>query len=111
MSLTTLTVQEIVRTGLSPTLGAANTDGSYVPNNGRVFLDVRNVNAAARNVTIATPGTVDGLAVADRTVNVAIGSVTPQQKLIGPFPPETYGATLTVTFDAVVDLTIAAIQL
>ena len=111
MSVTTITVQKILRTGLSPVLAAANADGSYVANNGRVFIDLRNTNAAARNITIATPGAVDGLAVADRTVNIAIGSVTPQEKMIGPFPPEIYGSTLTLTYDAVPDLTIAALQL
>ena len=108
MSVTTLTVQKISRSGLAPSYGAANADGSYVPNNGRVFLHCKNSNAAGRNVTIVTPNTVDGLTIGDRIVTIP---ALTGDKMIGPFPPEIYGSILTITFDAVTDLTIAAIQL
>lgn len=108
MAITTLTVQKITKTGLAPSYSAANADGHYVANNGRVFLHCKNTNAAARNVTIVTPNQVDGLAISDRTVTVPAltGDV-----MIGPFSPEIYGSMMTVTFDAVTDLTIAALQL
>jgi hypothetical protein len=111
MSLTTLAIQEIVRTGLTPVLAAANTDGSYVPNDGRVFLEVKCTNAAARSAIIDTPGVVDGLAIADLTVVVPL---TVGDKMIGPFPPGVYNqsdGTIKVTFSAVDGVTIGAFRL
>ena len=111
MSLTTLAVQQIVRTGLTPALAAANADGSYVPNDGRMYLQVKNTNGSPVTVTVDTPGTVDGLAVADLPVVVP---ATTGDKKIGPFPPDTYNqpdGTIKVTFSAVTDVTIGAFRL
>lgn len=110
MSLTTLTVQQVVRTGLTPTLAAANADGSYVPNDGRTFLEVENTGVET-TVTIDTPGTVDGLAVANLPVVVP---ATTGKKHIGPFPPDTYNqpdGTIKVTFSQVSGVTIGAFRL
>jgi hypothetical protein len=58
-------------------------------NNGRTFLQARNSDAGgAHNVTIITPHTVDGLAVADRVVSVPLSSTL----WIGPFPKSIYSA-------------------
>jgi len=111
MGLTTLTVQEIVRAGLTPVLAAANTDGSYIPNDGRVFLQVKNTNGAAVTVTIDTPGSVDGNAIANLAVIIPL---TSGDKLIGPFPPAIYNqsdGTIKVTFSAVTDVTIGAFRI
>lgn len=111
MSLTTLAVQQIARTGLTPALAAANTDGSYVPNDGRMFLQVKNGSGSPINVTVETPGTVDGNAIADLVVAVP---ATTGDKVIGPFPPETYNqsdGTIKVTFSGVTSLTIGAFRL
>jgi hypothetical protein len=85
----TLVVQDIVRTGLD--LRAAEStvvtaDTYYMPNDGRTKLNVRNATGFACTVTIETPATVDGLAVADRTVSVADN----KEFLIGPWPIDTY---------------------
>jgi len=111
MSLTTLAVQQIVRTGLSQALAAANADGSYVPNDGRTFLRVKNADASPITVTIETPGTVDGLAIGDLAVVIP---ATTGDKLIGPFPPDTYNqpdGTIKATFSAVASVTIGAFRL
>ena len=111
MSLTTLAVQQIVRTGLTPALAAANADGSYVPNDGRTFLQVKNGSAGAVTVTVETPGTVDGLAIGDLAVVVPL---TVGDKIIGPFPPDTYNqpdGTIKATFSAVASVTIGAFRL
>ena len=111
MSLTTLATQQIVRTGLTQALAAANADGSYVPNDGRMFLRVKNTNGAPITVTVETPGTVDGLAIGDLAVVIP---ATTGDKVIGPFPPDTYNqsdGTIKVTFSAVTDVTIGAFRL
>lgn len=110
MSLTTLTVSQIVKAGLTQALAAANADGSYVPNDGRVFLHVKNGSESSINVTIETPNTVDGNAIADLVVAVGAGV----EKLIGPFAPGIYNdedANVKVTFSAVTSITIAALRL
>ena len=62
-------------------------DSFFIPNNGKLTILVKNSHAsAAAAVTIATPVTVDGLAVADRTVAVAAGEVI----AIGDLDPRYY---------------------
>lgn len=75
----------IAGTGVSETTGDA-VNGHAFTNDGRVYLQARNSGASSYDVTIATPGTVDGNAVADKVVSVAAG-VT---KVIGPFPMSAY---------------------
>ncbi|CAK0773875.1 conserved hypothetical protein [Gammaproteobacteria bacterium] len=109
MSLTTITVQQIVRTGLTPVLAAANTDGSYVANDGRMWLEVANTGAEM-TVTVETPNTVDGLAIGDLAVVIP---ATTGKKHIGPFPPGTYNqpdGTIKVTFTRASDVTIGAFR-
>jgi len=83
-----LTVQNVVRSGLSHTTTAADTtDGNSFPNDGRTFIRVVNDTAGAVVVTIQTPGEVDGQAIGDRTVSL---TATTGDKMIGPFPPAYY---------------------
>jgi hypothetical protein len=109
MARTALAVQEIVRSGIVPTFGAANVDGHSVPNSGKEYIYVKNGGGSSINVTIQTPGTVDGQAVADRVVAVANGA----EKMIGPFPPGSYsqpdGSTY-IDFSAVTSVTIGAFR-
>ncbi len=89
----TLVVQDIVRSGLD--LRAAEStvvvvDTYYMPNDSRTKLNVRNATGFTCVVTIETPATVDGLAVADRTVSVGDN----KEFLIGPFPIDTYSNSL-----------------
>ena len=102
-----LTVQEIARTGLDPTYAAATAGGDEAPNDEISFLHVKNGSAGSLDVTIQTPGTVDGLAITDRTVAVPATS----ERMIGPFPASVYGATLTISYTGVTSLTIAAIRM
>jgi len=111
MAIQTLTVQQIDRAGITPSLVTANEDGYYVPNDGRVFLQLQNTDSTEVTVTIETPGTVDGLAVTDRTVAIP---ATDGDKMIGPFPPGVYNdgaGRIKVTFSAVTALTIGGFRL
>ena len=114
MAKTDLAVQVILRSGLNePVFSAANADGHDVPNSGRMFLYVKNGGGSDSEVTVAAPGTVDGLAIADRVVDVAAG----EDEIMGPYPPDIYNEeagvtdTIEVTFEQVTSVTIAALQL
>lgn len=114
MAMTALTVQPLASHSLEPVYTAANADGHKFYNDGHTLLHVKNTNAAPVTVTIATPGTVDGLAIADWTVSV---DATTGDTMIGLLPPAVYNQTGTdagmvyVTFSAVTNVTVAAVQL
>lgn len=108
-----VTVEEIVRTGIDLTdTGSLSTSDTYlVPNDGKTFLHIKKSGATDCTVTIATPGTVDGLAVTDLTVTVP---ATTGDKMIGPFPRDIYNnasGQISVTFSNITGLTIAAARL
>lgn len=90
MARAALTVTKITRAGVAPPAqqNSDATNDHYIPgNDGTIFLEVTNVNAGEQDVTIITPGTVDGNAIADLVVPVPGSSAV---RLIGPFPPAIY---------------------
>ena len=86
MALETLTVQTANRTGAKMALQSITIDGGFrFTNNGKTMLYVEN-NAGALTLTFAIQPTIDGNAVAVKTV-----SVTASEKwVIGPFPTQWY---------------------
>jgi hypothetical protein len=83
---TAITVTPLVRSGVASPAGTAGiAAGHAVANNGRMFLQFANANAATRACTIQTPATHMGEAVAELTITVP-GSATDFKA--GPFPPE-----------------------
>jgi hypothetical protein len=108
MSMATLTAQTISRSGLKPAYVSANSGGDGFANTGNEFVHVKNSDSSSHTVTIATPSTVDGLAVADRTVVVPAG----EERMIGPFPTSTYSDTngyVQLTYSSVTSTTIAVL--
>ncbi len=111
---TALTVQQIARggNGLTPSYASADVAGNTVPNNdGRIFLHFKNANAATRTVTIDIPVLVAGQGVTDLTATIPINT---GDKMVGPFPPAVFNQaddSLSITYSAVADLTVAAIRL
>lgn len=74
--MATLATQVVSLTGLDPApLATASAGGDKCATGAGVVLYVKNDHTSSWDVTIATPGTVDGLAVADRTVTVANGTI------------------------------------
>lgn len=63
---------------------ATSSNDYYIPNNGRVVLHA--LCGAGGNLTVQTPGTVDGLAVTDN-VNALVAA---KHYVFGPFPPALY---------------------
>lgn len=109
MARTALSVNTLARAGddIEARLSAANVDGHSVPNTGQMFLVVKNTNASTCTVTIQTPKTVDGLAVAEMTFDVAQDEI----QIVGLFPTSTFnqsGGVIYADFSAVTDVSIAA---
>ncbi len=110
MARQSLSVQDIERSGLEPSYSSAAGDGHSFQNNGRVFVHVKNDDGSSKTITIQTPGTVDGLAVADRTVDIPAG----EERMIGPFSPGQYNQsddTVYVDYSATTSVTIAALRM
>jgi hypothetical protein len=106
----TLTTQTITAGGLSPTYAAASVSGDKLRPGKTTFLHVKNGDVASMTVTLATPGTVDGLAIADRAVTVGAGDdqMIPVTALYG----DTSDSGLaSVTYSAITSVTVAAIRI
>ncbi|MCA9940552.1 MAG: hypothetical protein KC418_18065 [Anaerolineales bacterium] len=108
MARTALSTTQVSRTGVAMSPSAANVDGHSLAYQENLLLYVANGGGSPITVTIQTPGTVDGLAVADRTVTIPAGS----NRWIGPFPKEQYrqsDGSIYVDFSGVTSVTVAAI--
>ena len=108
--MATLAVQSIIRAGLVQTYAAATSGGDEFVNTGAEYVEIINGSAATIVVTIDTPNTVDGLAIADRVISILAG----ETRKIGPFPTATYNdsaAKVQITYDGVTTLTIGVFAL
>ena len=111
-------VQTVDTQGLSAVYDAAPADGiSFVNDDGRVILHVKNTDAAARTVTVQSVAEIDGIAIDDLAVVVAAAS----EAFIGPFAPETYNqgedpdvdvdfGKVYVDFSAVAGVSVAVVE-
>jgi hypothetical protein len=109
MARTDITAQQIVRTGLEETFIAATADGQMFANDGRMILHVKNGAGAPINVTIQTPGSVDGLAIAEQVVAVTNG----EERFIGPFPTNIYNQAdekVYVDYSSPTTVTVAVLR-
>jgi hypothetical protein len=71
MARTALTVNQIVTAGLAdPSATTGTADGHMVANDGDLFLEFNNASGSSRVVTIVTPVTVSGYAVADEPITI-----------------------------------------
>ena len=111
MTRAVLTPQDVLRTGLTHTFASVdNVNGNEFTNDGRCALYVKNASGGSINVTVGTPGVVDGLAVADLVVAVGAGV----NKLIGPFPAGIYnqtGGLVYVDWSAGTSVTAAVLRM
>lgn len=103
-----LVPQQIGNTGFLPTLGAANATDTVAPDD-RVFLWVKNTNAATRDIVITVPGSTFNIANPDITVTVAATTGEEMISLAGvPADPAT--GTILITPSATAGVTIAAVR-
>lgn len=105
-----LTVQTVTRTGtgLNPTYSAASGGGDTVRTGKTTFLHVKNGGGSSVTVTVATPGTAYGLAIADLAIAIPAG----EERMFGPIDDAFRGAngSASITYSGVTSLTIAAIR-
>jgi len=102
-----LTTQVLVPGGAASTLTAASGGGDTCTPGDGVFLEVLNSDASSKTVTIATPGTVGGLAIADRAVTIPAGE---RWKI--PLP-RMYAGTdgqAAITYSAVTSVTVGVFK-
>lgn len=105
-----LATQQVSRTGTTITLSAASSGGDKLTPGDHVALRVKNAGGTACNVTIATPPTYEGQAVADVTVTVA---ATTGDVLIGPLPASLFRGSdgfASISYDQVTSVTVAAVS-
>lgn len=113
MPRTLIPTNTVVRAGIAPVLTAGDdANEMYFVNDGRTFLYVLDTANAVVNLVFVTPGTVDALAIGDRTVQVAVD--TTEGMFIGPFPPSIYNqsdGTVHVNLDDDTDVALEAFRL
>lgn len=89
----------------------ATADNYICRNNGRVILHFIKAGAGNATITIVTPGTVGGLAIADQTfVVTASGGV----EFAGPFDPAIYNdasGDMDISSDDEAGITVQALQI
>lgn len=102
--MATVAAESITTVGIAPTMNAASGGGDKVSPD--TILLVRNASGSGMTVTVATPGTVDGLPIGDRTsASIAAGAIhamllpaylyrDPADGLVSL----TWSATTTITF-------------
>jgi hypothetical protein len=97
--MATLTVETIVSAGteLIAAANAAAGGGDDFTNDGRTALFVYNTDSSSVTMTIVTSQTIDGLAIADKTVVVAQN----EYFIIPPLPTSLYGTTVSLTYSGV----------
>lgn len=110
MPRTEMAIRTITRSGIVPTAGAAGdvTNGNVVlNNNGLIWLEIENTSATvASTLTIVTPDTVDGNAIADKVYNLPVSS----KLRVGALSPTVYGTNLELNVGHTT-VTVAAYQL
>lgn len=107
-----LASQSPAREANALTFSAASSGGDAFVNTGRNYLLVRHTNSGGSSVTltIETQATVDGEAVADKTVVIAAGD---DPHLLGPFPMQVYNdgdQKVQLTWSSETDIELAVIE-
>jgi hypothetical protein len=90
--MATVTAQGLPVAGLNPTMSAASVGGDIVDTGDTVSLIVTSGSTTA-NLTITTPGTVGGLAIADNVIAIPAnaGTVASAPPVVVPLPTSLYG--------------------
>lgn len=95
--MATLTIKEIVLGGVQPDQAnypSAAAGGDDCDNPGTVFLHVVNGDASPHDVQVDAKVTKFGNDIDPDPVNVPAG----EERLLGPFPKEDFGSTLSWTY-------------
>ncbi len=106
--MATLTLNVVARAGVTVSLASAAVGGDEFVNTGQEFFMITN-GGGSINVTISTPNSVDGNAIADLVVVVGAGVTM----FIGPFPKGTYNDSankVQITYSGVTTVTVGVFR-
>jgi hypothetical protein len=99
--------QAVSKAGLNASYTACAGGGDTITDNdGRVFLHVKNGHTSPQSVTIDSPEQCSH----GGTHDVQVSVPNAEERMIGPFDPKRFGASLALTYSGVTALTIAAIK-
>lgn len=93
-------VTPVTRAGVVPAneVNGDPVNNHSVVNDGKVWLEVRNADAAVvRNLTVKFTTDVDGQVVTSRTYALPANMTAPRK--FGPWPPQWYGQSIQVDVD------------
>lgn len=108
-----VSVEQNLKSGLTATYtssGLLTTNTYKVRNDGKVLLHFKKTGAGACTVTITTPNTSQGLAIADQTVTVP---ATTGDVFVGPLPASLFNdssSDIAFTISDTVGLSFAVIR-
>lgn len=108
--MATLTVAASDRAGVDVAGASAAGGGDAFANTGYELVIIKNGDASDHTVTFVTQATVDGQAVADRTVTLTAGHTY----AIGPFQPGIYNdanGLVQMTYSAVTSVTVKVVKI
>lgn len=100
--------QQIGINGIAPAYQAAANGDEFVPD-GRTFVHVKNGDASGHNVTITTPGTAFGEAIADDVVTVPAAG----ERMFGPFDPAGFAGSdglAAIAYAALTSMTVGVFR-
>ena len=105
--MATLSIQQIDRSGLSPTYASAASGGDEFPHDPNAFIHVKNGDATSVTVTVVSQysSNPQGLASTDLTVTVP-GN---EERFIGPFSETAFAdadGNVQLTYDDVSSVTL-----
>jgi len=109
MASAPLTVTKISRAGVVLGDVAATADGNTFQNTGYEFQYIQ-TSGTGTTLTIAVQATLDGQAVANKTVTLA----STAEKLVGPFPTDKYNdanGNVVLTYSSVTGVTASVMQM
>jgi hypothetical protein len=108
--MATISVQTIVKGGLTPTFSAAAAGGDqFRLNDKNDIYWIKNGSGGSVTVTFITQATTDGLAVADRAISVPAGA----ERVVSDLDPQVYrdaNGYCQVTYSAVTSVTVGAFR-
>lgn len=108
--MATLSVQEIVLTGLEPSYDAGAAGGDEFVNGGNTFIHVKNGHTSAQTVTVDSQAKCSQGFDHDAAVSVPASG----ERMIGPFAKDRFNdadGKVQISYSGVTSLTIAVIRI
>ena len=110
--MATLSVENIVVTGLNATDNAAAGGGDDFANDGeKTFVNIKNGSGGAITVTFDDTGSVEPEGSTQFDPDVEVSVPASGERLCGPFPLSRFGKSVGMTYSGVTSLTVAVLKL